>query len=131
MGESLIPLAGWRVAATPAALEVARWPDDALALRLAPDEALVITASIALDLDALDDPHAIVVRDRSWHGLWLSTADALDLIERHADWAPPGGRPAFTQGLVAGIPAKVWLGHERALVAVAAPYAATFAARLR
>ena len=37
-----------------AALDVARWPDDALALRLAPDEALVITASIALDLDALD-----------------------------------------------------------------------------
>ena len=36
-----------------AALDVARWPDDALALRLAPDEALVITASIALDLDAL------------------------------------------------------------------------------
>lgn len=131
MHEPMIALAGLRVAATPSALDAARWPDDALTLRLSPDEALVLTAATTLDAGALDDPHAIVVCDRSWRGWWLPTADALDLIERHADWAPADDRPAFTQGLVAGIPAKLWLGHERALVAVAAPYAATFAARLR
>lgn len=131
VAEPLIPLVGLRVAATPAALDRARWPHEALMLRVAPDEALVLTAAASLDEGALDDPHAIVIRDRSWHGRWLSTADAVDLIERHADWAAPVDRPAFTQGLVAGLPAKLWLGHERALVIVAAPYAGTFAARLR
>lgn len=131
VAEPLTPLAGLRIAATPAALDRARWPGDALVLRLAPDEALVLTAASSLDAGALDDAHAIVVRDRGWHGLWLPAADALELLERHADWAPPAERPAVTQGLVAGIPAKVWLGVERALIAVAAPVAGTFAARVR
>lgn len=131
MAEPLIPLAGLRVAATPDALDHARWPDDALVLRVAPDEALVLTAATSLDDGALGDAHAIVVRDHAWHGLWLPTAEAIDLVERHADWAAPAGRPAFTQGLIAGIPAKVWFGHERALIVVSAPVANTFAARLR
>ena len=30
-------------------------------------------------------------------------------MEEHVDWELPSGRPALAQGLVAAVPAKLWL----------------------
>lgn len=133
---ALGPLAAVRVVATPDALDAARWPDGALTMRTAADEALIIAVpghpgSLHIAPDTIRDPHAIVEDDTSWRGAWLSTAEALDIIERHADWEAPFARPALAQGLIAGIAAKVWLGHEQSLIATTAPFAVDFAERVR
>ena len=72
---------GTRIVATPAALDAARWPSDALVLRLAADEAFVTTTVSAA---IVDDPHAIVAADGGFVGAWLPMADALDVTYRGA-----------------------------------------------
>ena len=118
---------GTRIVATPTALDSARWPDDALTLRLAADEIFVTTTVTA---DRIDDPHAIVAPDGGFAGLWLSTPEALDFLERTCEWELPHARPAFAQGMVAGLPVKLWLEEEKILFVVAAPYADELAERM-
>lgn len=118
---------GTRIVAAPAALDAVRWPDGALVMRLAADEVFV-TAPVAVD--ALADPHAIVAPDAGFVGLWLSTAEALDFLERTCEWEVPQARPAFAQGMVAGLPVKLWLTEERILLLVPAPYATDLQERL-
>ena len=118
---------GTRIVATPAALDSARWPSDALALRLAADE-IFVTTQVAADL--IDDPHAIVAPDGGFAGLWLPTAEARDFLERTCEWELPSARPAFAQGMVAGLPVKLWLEEEKILFIVAAPYAHELAERM-
>lgn len=118
---------GTRIVATPAALNAARWPSDVLVLRLAADEAFVAATVTA---DAIADPHAIVVPDGGFAGLWLPTAEALDFLERSCEWEVPHARPTFAQGMVAGLPVKLWLEEERVLFVVAAPYATDLQERL-
>ena len=120
-------LKGTRIVATPAALDNARWPSDALALRLAADEVFVTTAVAA---SAVADPHAIVAPDGGFVGAWLPLADALDVLERTCEWEPPHARPVFAQGMVAGLPVKLWFEAERVLFVVAAPYATDLAERI-
>lgn len=130
------PLTAVRVVATSAALDAMRWPDGAFAMRTAADEALVVAGpghdgSLRIAPDAVPDPHAIIDNDTSWRGVWVDTAAALDIIEHHADWEAPSARPSLAQGLIAGIAAKVWLGHAQSLIAVTAPFAADFEERVR
>jgi len=118
---------GTRIVATPAALAAARWPSDALVLPLAADEVFVTTT---IAPTAVDDPHAIVAPDGGFVGAWLPMAEALDFLERTCEWEPPQARPAFAQGMVAGLPVKLWFEVERVLFVVAAPYAVDLAERI-
>ncbi|MBX3010455.1 MAG: hypothetical protein KF832_03070 [Caldilineaceae bacterium] len=118
---------GTRIVATPAALDAARWPDEALVLRLAADEAFV---TAAVKADAVADPHAIVVPDGGFAGVWLPATTALDFLARTCEWEVPASRPTFAQGMVAGLPVKLWLETERVLLLVPAPYATDLQERL-
>ena len=118
---------GTRIVATPAALDAAVWPAGVLPLRFAPDEVFVTGV---VDPGQIADPHAIVVPEGGYAGVWLPLADGLAFLERACEWAIPPERPAFVQGAVAGIPAKLWLEQERMLLLVPAPYAADMADRI-
>ena len=120
-------IGGTRIVATPAALDTAPWPSDALVLRLAADEAFVTTPVAA---DAIADPHAIVAPDGGFAGVWLPTAEALDFLERTCEWELPPARPAFAQGMVAGLAVKLWLEEDRILFIVPAPFAMELAERM-
>ncbi len=117
-----------RVVATPSALDKAVWPQRALVFRLATDEVLVTASVPAGDVD---DPHAIVERETGFSAVWADRAEAMDFLERECDWELPRERPAFAQGMVAGLPLKLWFEHDRVLVVVASPYAADLVERLR
>jgi hypothetical protein len=133
-----------RIVATVAALEAARWPTGSIALRVAPDEMLIVRNGEADRAEPVDptlvslvslvgaaDPHAIIEGDSGWRGAWVPGAQALALVERACRWEPPRARPAFAQGALADLPVKIWFGHERVLFIVAAPFAADLEARLR
>jgi hypothetical protein len=67
--------------------------------------------------------------DHGFVGWWL-TADELAAVRHHVEWPIPEDRPALAQGLVAGVPARLWLTEERALLLVAAAYAHELQERL-
>ncbi|MBA3357269.1 MAG: hypothetical protein H0U18_15285 [Pyrinomonadaceae bacterium] len=118
---------GTRIVATPAALDTAVWPQDALALRLAPDEVFVTPAITA---DIVDDQHAIVAPDAGFAGAWIVPDEALEFLQRSCEWELPLERPAFAQGAVAGLPVKLWLEDDRVLFLVPAPYATDLEERM-
>ena len=115
-----------RIVATPVALDAALRPAGHVALRTAADEVL-ITPPLANPQVA--DEHAIVLADGSWFGGWIAPALALAVLERECEWEVPHARPAFAQGMVAGLPVKLWFESERVLVLVAAPFAHDLAER--
>lgn len=117
-----------RIVALPEAIDGAAWPQGTLAFRLAPDEVLITPALNAM---AVDDPHAIVELETGFSAVWINHVTAIDVLERECDWELPQERPAFRQGLVAGLPAKVWFERERVLFIVASPFAANLLERLR
>lgn len=121
-------LVGTRIVATPAALDAARWPDTARVLRIAPDEVFIVASVSA---DSVSDPHAIIVPDAGFAGVWVAAPEALDFLERSCEWELPADRPAFAQGAVAGLPLKLWFEHDRVLFIVPAPYAADLEERMR
>lgn len=120
-------IAGSRVVAAPEAIDAARWPQGALACRIAPDEVFVTPP---VSRGVVDDPHGIVEPDDGFVGVWIDAGRALDFLERTCEWELPQGRPAWAQGAVAGLPVKLWLDHERVLVLVPAPYARDLEERL-
>ena len=117
-------VAAVRVAATAEALDAARWPADATALRVAPDEVLL--------LDALDatppEPHAIVFGDTGWVRFVLTPEQGRALMAGGAAWPPPA--EGLGQGLVAGIPAKVHVADDRWWVLVQAVFVDEFEERV-
>lgn len=117
-----------RVVAKPAALDAYAWPKGALVLRTAPDEVLALTAE---KIAFAGDEHAIVERDDGFAGAWVPSKEALAFLESACEWEPPAARPAFAQGAVAGLPAKLFFETERVLFLVPAPYAADLQERLR
>ena len=119
---------GTRIVALPVAIDAAKWPDNALVFRLAADEVLV-TGTVAAAV--VDDPHAIVERETGFSTVWLETAVAADFLQGECDWELPLERPAFAQGIVAGLPMKVWFERDRVLLIVASPFAADLMERLR
>jgi hypothetical protein len=118
-------LHGLRVVADPAALDAARWQGaDITVLRLAPDDAFAIGAT---DVDIADE-HAIVETEPGFAGAWLP----VDAVAHHVEWSIPAERPAFAQGAVANVPARLWLPDDGdALLITAAAYADELASRLR
>lgn len=104
---------GIRVVATPEAIDGAAWHDDGpgpeefepLVLRFAPDEALAVGATGV----ELDDPHAIVVEEAGFVALMYPADEFIDHVVPHIEWPPLETRPAFSQGLIAGVPAKMYL----------------------
>lgn len=132
-------LTATRIVALPSAIDSASWPDGALAFRLAQDEVLV---TAAVDAAAIADRHAIVESETGFSFMWLDRPAAIDFLERECDWEPPRGmrqwgngsaaeRPALAQGLVAGLPVKVWFEESRVLFIVASPFEADFMKALR
>ena len=107
------------IVASPAALDKAEY------LRIAPDEALAFAAP-----EYIDDPYAIVEPDDGYAGLWLDAQEAEKFLARACEWELPPHRPAFAQGAVAGLPAKLWIERDRMLILVPAPYAADLEERL-
>jgi hypothetical protein len=100
-------LHGLRVVAAPSVLDTVT--TGTVVVRIAPDEAFVIGAS---DLQ-LDDPHAIVEPESAFVGWWLDIAEAVELVAPRVEWRVPTPEPGTTQlaqGLVAGVPMKLWLG---------------------
>lgn len=118
-----------RIVATPAALGAAAWPD-ALVLRVAPDEVIVL-AAVGQDGILSHDPHAIVVAETGFVSVWLPAEEALDFLERCCEWELPHARPAFAQGMIAGLPMKLWLESDRVLFITPAPFAVDLGERLR
>ncbi len=116
------PVSGTRVVAAPAVLD-GIWTDGGSILRLADDEALVIGGHAVVDATALVEDEA------GFMGWWLS-ADELAAVLHHVEWPVPTIRPALAQGLVAGVPARLWLTDERALLLVATAYAHELGERL-
>jgi hypothetical protein len=128
------PLNGTRFVAAPSALDAETWPDgDAIPggitlLRLAPDDLLLIgrgSYKVALAGQSL-----IQEKETGFVGWWLTLDELNDAVVPHVDWPLPEERPALAQGLIAGVPAKLWLAEDRALLLCAAAYAHELEERL-
>lgn len=123
----LIPISGTRIVALPAALDSLNLSSGSLLLRLAADEAFV-TASV--DPESVGDRHALVVPDGGFAGVWLSAPEAMNFLERSCEWELPKQRPAFAQGMVAGIATKLWIEQDRVFFVVPTPFAYDFSERI-
>jgi hypothetical protein len=129
---ALEPLPGLHVVADASALDAARWGEatgaSVTVLRFAPDEAFAIGAT-AEDVALSDgDPDAIIVEEHGFVGAWCSLAD----VGHHIEWPLPTEGPALLQGAVAGVPAKLWMPGDRAVILLVtpAPYATELTERL-
>jgi hypothetical protein len=110
--------------ADPRAIDVL---DAAIVLRVAPDDVLVLDDA----QPAVDDPHAIVVAERGFVAWELGPGEIDALAHGHIEWALPRSRPTVAQGLVAQVPAKLWLRADgTALLLCSAPLAAELLERL-
>ena len=128
---ALDTLHGIRVVASPAVIDAAVWPDNTTVLRLAPDDVFVIGATVEHAAGIADsEPDAIIVGESGFVGCWLHN-DALADVATHIEWHLPTHRPAFAQGYVAGVPAKLWLTDDHALLLCASPYAHELSERLK
>ena len=131
---ALETVAGTRVIASPATLDAAAWPSSAIVLRFAPDDVFIIGGeSISVSGESV-----IVATEAGFSGAWL-TADELAHVAAHIDWPLPTERPAFAQGFVASVPAKLYLtgtasgsdgGDRVALLLTNSPYAHELQERL-
>ncbi len=111
-------LTGWRIIASPAALDAAPWPQRSQVVRISPDDVFLIGDD---EPTVPGDPWAIVTPERGFSSATVLDLDAL--AEQHIEWALPAARPALAQGQIAGVPAKLVLradGSTQLLVASAA-----------
>ena len=120
------PLSGLRVIARPEALDALTWPDGVIGLRLAADDLFAIGAE---SVEMAAEP-AVVEREAGYLGWWLTLEELHDHVLEQVEWPLPTARPALAQGLIAGVPAKLWLTHDRALLLTAAAYAHELEGRL-
>jgi hypothetical protein len=122
----VLDVAGVRVVARPDALDRARWqvgPDgglesaEARVFRLAPDEAfglVGITGTVSVE-----DPDAISVAEPGFFLVELSADEFSAVIEPHVEWSIPSG-PAFVQGAIANVPARILLDADGGAVVLIA-----------
>jgi len=119
------PIPALRIVASPTVLDELTAPDGAAALRLAADDLLILgAASVQVAGEHL------IVDEAGFVGWWLTLAELTEAVVPHLDWPIPTARPALAQGLVAGVPAKLWLTEERSLLLCAAAYAHELEERL-
>jgi len=123
-------LAGTRIVADPRAIDNLIIPGGSVALRFAPDEIYVTPPLVGTSAVTAADPHAIIISDGAFAGAWIDEAQALDLLEMHAEWEMPSDRPAFVQGSVAGVATKLYFTEGKILFVVQAPYAHELEERL-
>jgi hypothetical protein len=119
------PLPALRVIAAPEALDDVTVADEHPALRLAPDDMLVIGAASAEIVG-----ENLIVDEAGFVGWWLTPDEVTTHVLPHVDWPLPTARPALAQGLIAGVPAKLWLAEDRALLLCNAAYAHELMERL-
>ena len=119
------PLPALRVVAAADVLDQLVAPAEQPLLRLASDDVLLIgAASVEVTGEHL------VVDEAGFVGWWLTPDELREQVVPHVDWPLPTARPALAQGLVAGVPAKLWLAEDRALLLCAAAYAHELQERL-
>lgn len=123
---ALESLHGIRVVASPETLDRASWSEGTIVLRLAPDDLFAVGAA---QVDVTDE-HVIAVPETGFVGTWLTREQLARWVVPHVEWSLPEARPALAQGLIAGVPAKLWLDDDRALLLCAAAYAHELADRL-
>jgi hypothetical protein len=127
-------LPGIRVAARPDALDRAIWHGDGTSpgapveFRFAPDEAF---AAVGIDGTVdVDDEHAIVVPEPGFVAVECTAEEFVRVIVPHVEWTVPPG-PAFVQGAIANVPARVRITEDgAAVVLVAKAHEHEFRARI-
>lgn len=119
-------LRGRRVVASPSSIDNAVWPAGATVLRIAPDDALLVGDGPI----EINDPHAIVEDDGGFCAVRMEADQLLNLLAANASWQLPVARPCLAQGMVAGLPVKVWVEGEWALVISPTPFSSELEARL-
>lgn len=126
---------GIRVVATPDAVDAAVWQDagpgpdefEPLVVRFAPDEAFAVGATGV----QIDDPDAIIEPEVGYVALMFPAEEFIEFVVPHIEWPAPDTRPAFAQGSIAGVPAKVYIDATGAVtVMVLAAYLDDLLARL-
>lgn len=126
---------GVRVVASPEAIDGAAWQDagpgpevfEPLILRFAPDEAFAIGATGV----RIDDPEAIAEAEVGYVALMFPVDEFIDFVSPRIEWSAPATRPAFAQGSIAGVPAKLYIDSTgAATVFVLAAYLDDLLARL-
>ena len=123
---ALEQLHGWRVVASPEALDRAVWVGERVrVIRIAPDEAFGEGATGV----TVDDPDAIIELEHGFVGARLASED-LERLADHMDWEPPTESGVLAQGKIAGVPSKLLAGDPAFLITSAA-YAHELAHRLR
>lgn len=122
------PMTVTRLVASPAELDDHVLAGDLVAMRIAPDELLML-GDIA-EYSEINYPHAIQFVDTGWAGAWLDAAAADEFLLAECEWELPVARPAFAQGMVSHLAAKLWFEEDRTLILVPAPFAAELAERL-
>ena len=125
-GVQLESLPMTRIVAKPEALDKADFGEARL-YRVAPDE-LYVDADI--DDSAINDAYAIITKEASLSGVWLSAKDAKHFLAHECAWQLPEARPAFAQGAIAHLPVKLYLEKERVLIMTFSPFAYDLAKRL-
>jgi hypothetical protein len=113
-------LVGWRIIATPTALDAVKWPKGSRVVRISPDDVFLVGAA---EPKVSGDTHAIVTPEHGFSGVELSAAQVASIAEQHIEWPLPAARPSMAQGQIAGVPAKLLFnadGSALLLVACAA-----------
>jgi hypothetical protein len=125
-GPELSELEFSRVVAASIALDHVLTDSD---LRISADEALCFAT--VEDLRAELPAQAIVVPDSGWSGAWFDEHTLRVRLAHLCEWSLPE-RPGLGQGLIAGIPAKVFLpaNSSEALLVVATAMAHEMEERL-
>ena len=122
---ALEQLHGWRVVASPEALDRAVWAGERVrVIRIAPDEAFGEGATAV----EVDDPDAIIELEHGFAGVQLASDD-LEPLAGHADWELPTEPGVLAQGKIAGVPSKLLAG-DPALLMTPAAFAHELAERL-
>ena len=131
------PFPGWRIVAAPAAIDqfVARVRSaprgqSALFGRIAPDD-LFISGVARVEPAEIDDGHAIVAPESGLSVCWMTHREFHGKIAPFVEWPIPTRLPAFAQGHIAYVPAKVWLEHDHVVLATNAAFVADLEDRLR
>ena len=127
---ALESVVGVRIVATPAAIDGATYePSKGLQLwRTSPDEGFAWHPERPPTV-ILDDPEAIIEPEHGFVRALLTPSDLED-VRRHVEYPLPTDLPALVQGKVAGVPARLALFGDSAILLVHAAYADELRERL-
>lgn len=127
---------GVRVVGAPEAIDTALWQDagpgpdefEPLVLRFAPDEAFAVGATGV----RIDDSDAIAAPEVGYVAAMFPVDEFADFVVPHVEWPLPAERPAFAQGLIAGVPVKIYIDPTgAATVFLPIAYLSDFLARVQ